>query len=185
VKKLRRSLKWLFITAIFRHIGMCFERFVLIITSLAHEFVPYAWGVYKPRPVEISIMIGTFCFFFMMFLLCQVPPGGRHHRKEGRGALMERLRLSQRTRLVHKLEELIKGGVKPEHIRRARRTGPPRRGDPGHEAKPGTAVHADRRTHRHRHGLPVSVAHRIDWPLYVGNKTLIGIPPYTVIGFRC
>jgi len=69
IKKLRRSLAWLFITSILVNIGMWLERFVIIISSLAHEFVPYAWGQYKPRPVEISIMIGTFCFFFMMFLL--------------------------------------------------------------------------------------------------------------------
>jgi molybdopterin-containing oxidoreductase family membrane subunit len=69
VKKLRRSLGYLFVTSIFVNIGMWLERFVIIITSLSHEFTPYAWGVYKPRPVEISIMIGTFCFFFMMFLL--------------------------------------------------------------------------------------------------------------------
>ena len=48
---------------------MWLERFVIIITSLAHEFDPYAWGHYRPRVVEISIMIGTWCFFFMMFLL--------------------------------------------------------------------------------------------------------------------
>jgi molybdopterin-containing oxidoreductase family membrane subunit len=69
VKRLRRNLKYLFMTSILVNIGMWLERFVLIITSLAREYVPYAWGVYTPRPVEISITIGTFCFFFMMFLL--------------------------------------------------------------------------------------------------------------------
>jgi molybdopterin-containing oxidoreductase family membrane subunit len=69
VKKLRRNLTWLFVTSIFVNIGMWLERFVLIISSLAREYVPYAWGAYKPRPVEISIMIGTWGFFFMMFLL--------------------------------------------------------------------------------------------------------------------
>ena len=69
VKKLRRNLGWLFLTSIFVNIGMWFERFVIIIQSLAKEFVPYAWGTYKPQWPEISIMIGTFGFFFMMFLL--------------------------------------------------------------------------------------------------------------------
>jgi molybdopterin-containing oxidoreductase family membrane subunit len=55
--------------SIFVNIGMWLERFVIIIGSLAHEYTPYAWGNYKPRPVEISITIGTFSFFFMMFLL--------------------------------------------------------------------------------------------------------------------
>jgi molybdopterin-containing oxidoreductase family membrane subunit len=69
IKKLRRNLAWLFVTSILVNVGMWLERFVIIITSLAHEWVPYAWGAYKPRPVEISITVGTFGFFFMMFLL--------------------------------------------------------------------------------------------------------------------
>ncbi len=69
IKKVRRSLAWLFVISIFVNIGMWCERFVIIIQSLSHEFVPYAWGNYKPSWVEISIMIGTFSFFFMMFLL--------------------------------------------------------------------------------------------------------------------
>jgi molybdopterin-containing oxidoreductase family membrane subunit len=75
IKKVRRSLAWLFVISIFVNIGMWLERFVIIITSLAHEYVPYAWGHYKPRPVEISIMIGTWCFFFFMYLLfCKFLP---------------------------------------------------------------------------------------------------------------
>jgi len=69
IKQLRRSLAYLFVTSILVNIGMWLERFVIIIGSLAHEYTPYAWGNYKPRPVEISITIGTFAFFFMMFLL--------------------------------------------------------------------------------------------------------------------
>jgi len=57
------------VISIFVNIGMWFERFVIIIQSLSHEFVPYAWGNYSPRWPEVSIMIGTFGFFFMMFLL--------------------------------------------------------------------------------------------------------------------
>ena len=69
IRRVRRSLGWLFVISIFVNIGMWFERFVIIIQSLAHEFVPYAWGNYSPRWPEVSIMIGTFSFFFMMFLL--------------------------------------------------------------------------------------------------------------------
>jgi molybdopterin-containing oxidoreductase family membrane subunit len=69
IKKLRRNLKWLFITSIFVNIGMWLERFVIIVTSLSHEFDPYAWGPYHPGLTEKSITLGTWCFFFMMFLL--------------------------------------------------------------------------------------------------------------------
>jgi len=69
VKKIRRNLLALFIISAFVNVGMWLERFVIVITSLSHEFTPYAWGTYKAQPVEISIMIGTWGFFFMMFLL--------------------------------------------------------------------------------------------------------------------
>jgi Ni/Fe-hydrogenase subunit HybB-like protein len=55
--------------SIFVNIGMWLERFVIIVTSLAKEFDPYSWGVYKPSFVEGAITLGTFGFFFMMFLL--------------------------------------------------------------------------------------------------------------------
>ena len=69
VKRLRRNLAWLFVMSIFVNIGMWLERFVIVVTSLAHDFLPYAWGNYRPSPIEIGITIGTFGFFFMMFLL--------------------------------------------------------------------------------------------------------------------
>ncbi len=69
IKKLRRNLVYLFITSILVNIGMWLERFVIIVTSLAKEFDPYSWGTYHPSIIEIGITIGTFGFFFMMFLL--------------------------------------------------------------------------------------------------------------------
>ena len=69
VKKLRRNLKFLFIMSIFVNVGMWLERFVIIVTSLAHEFDPYSWGTYVPSLVEIGITVGSFGMFFMFFLL--------------------------------------------------------------------------------------------------------------------
>ncbi len=69
VKKLRRNLTFLFVMSIFVNIGMWLERFVIITTSLSKEYEPYAWGNYDGSFVELSITIGTFSFFFMMFLL--------------------------------------------------------------------------------------------------------------------
>ena len=48
---------------------MWLERFVIITTSLSKEYAPYAWGNYDGSFVELGITIGTFSFFFMMFLL--------------------------------------------------------------------------------------------------------------------
>jgi molybdopterin-containing oxidoreductase family membrane subunit len=68
-KSLRRNLAFLFVISIFVNIGMWLERFVIIVTSLAHEYVPYSHGNYVPSWVEGAITAGTFGFFFMMFLL--------------------------------------------------------------------------------------------------------------------
>ncbi|UCH84961.1 MAG: polysulfide reductase NrfD [Candidatus Latescibacterota bacterium] len=69
VKKWRRSLPFLYVLSIFVNIGMWLERFVIITTSLSKDFDPYSWGLYKPALVEGGITLGSFGFFFMLFLL--------------------------------------------------------------------------------------------------------------------
>jgi len=69
VKRLRRSIPYLFALSIFVNIGMWLERFVIIVTSMSHDFDPYAWGLYKPRLIEAGITLGSFGFFFTAFLL--------------------------------------------------------------------------------------------------------------------
>jgi molybdopterin-containing oxidoreductase family membrane subunit len=69
VKKWRRSLPFLYVLSIFVNIGMWLERFVIITTSLSKDFDPYSWGIYKPALVEAGITLGSFGFFFMLFLL--------------------------------------------------------------------------------------------------------------------
>ena len=68
-KKIRTHVIPLFIISIFVNIGMWFERFVIIAGSVAHDFLPNAWGHYRPTWVEGGIMIGAFCLFFFLFLL--------------------------------------------------------------------------------------------------------------------
>ena len=68
-KKVRIHLVWLFTISIIVNIGMWYERFVIIIGSVAHDFLPYAWGLYRPTLVEYGIMIGSFCLFFFLFVL--------------------------------------------------------------------------------------------------------------------
>jgi Ni/Fe-hydrogenase subunit HybB-like protein len=69
IKKVRTNVKSLFIIAILVNIGMWYERFVIIVGSIAHDFNPYAWGTYHPNWVELGIMIGSFSLFFLLFLL--------------------------------------------------------------------------------------------------------------------
>ena len=59
----------LFALSIVINIGMWFERFVIIVTSLHRDFLPSSWGFYAPTWVDILTYIGTFGLFFTMFLL--------------------------------------------------------------------------------------------------------------------
>jgi len=68
-KRVRHSIAALFTISIFVNIGMWFERYVIIVTSLHHEYEPFAWGMYRPSPVEMGIMIGSFGWFGFWFLL--------------------------------------------------------------------------------------------------------------------
>ncbi|MFO7495981.1 MAG: NrfD/PsrC family molybdoenzyme membrane anchor subunit [Desulfobacterales bacterium] len=68
-KKIRTSIAWLFGLSLLINVGMWFERFVIIITSVARDFIPHAWGLYAPTAIEFGIMLGSFCLFFFLFLL--------------------------------------------------------------------------------------------------------------------
>lgn len=68
-RRVRHSISALFAISIFINIGMWFERYVIIVTSLSHEYQPFAWGVYRPSLVEMGILLGSFCWFGFWFLL--------------------------------------------------------------------------------------------------------------------
>jgi molybdopterin-containing oxidoreductase family membrane subunit len=66
-KKVRSNLKIIFVITIFINIGMWFERFNIIVSSLAQEYDPFSWGWYVPSWVELGITLGSFSWFFMWF----------------------------------------------------------------------------------------------------------------------
>jgi molybdopterin-containing oxidoreductase family membrane subunit len=68
-KKLRTSIMFSFIISIVVNIGMWFERFVIIVTSLHRDYLPSSWTMFQPTFVDIGIFIGTIGFFFVLFLL--------------------------------------------------------------------------------------------------------------------
>ncbi len=68
-KRVRYSIPALFVITLFINIGMWFERYVIIVTSLSHEYIPFAWNVYRPSATEMGIVIGTFGWFFFWMLL--------------------------------------------------------------------------------------------------------------------
>jgi molybdopterin-containing oxidoreductase family membrane subunit len=68
-RSVRTSIPALFVITIFINIGMWFERFVIIATSLAKEYEPWQWRTYMPTWVEMMITLASFAWFFMWFLL--------------------------------------------------------------------------------------------------------------------
>jgi len=69
ITKIRTSFVVTFILSIFINIGMWFERFVIIVTSLHRDYLPSAWTMFSPSFVDIGIFLGTIGFFFTLFLL--------------------------------------------------------------------------------------------------------------------
>jgi len=68
-KKIRRSLWWTFFMSIFVNIGMWFERFVIIVSTLSRDYLPSSWSYYYPSWNEIGIYLGTFGLFFTCYLI--------------------------------------------------------------------------------------------------------------------
>ncbi len=68
-KKARVHIPLLFIASIFINIGMWFERFVIIVTSLHRDFMPANWDYFRPTIWDISTLIGSFGLFFTLFTL--------------------------------------------------------------------------------------------------------------------
>jgi Ni/Fe-hydrogenase subunit HybB-like protein len=68
-KKARTSIPVMFVVSILVNIGMWFERFVIIVTSLHRDFLPSSWGYFRPTLVDIFTYAGTLGLFFTAFLL--------------------------------------------------------------------------------------------------------------------
>jgi molybdopterin-containing oxidoreductase family membrane subunit len=106
IRKVRTNLVAVFFLSIVINVGMWFERFVIIVTSLHRDFLPANWWTYKPTIIEVTTLLGSFGLFFTAFLLfCRFLPviavaevkgvvGGRPH--EGRRLEHE----AERPRLV-------------------------------------------------------------------------------------
>jgi molybdopterin-containing oxidoreductase family membrane subunit len=74
-KRLRTNLWFVFIIATFANAGMWFERFVIIVTSLTRDFLPSSWWTYRPTPIDIGMLAGSFGLFFTFFMLfCRFLP---------------------------------------------------------------------------------------------------------------
>ena len=51
------------------NVGMWFERYVIIVTSLTRDYLPSSWGMYFPTMYDFGILLGSFGMFFTLVLL--------------------------------------------------------------------------------------------------------------------
>jgi molybdopterin-containing oxidoreductase family membrane subunit len=68
-RKVRTSLAAVFGISLLVNVGMWFERFVIIVTSLHRDYLPANWAGYRPTLIEVATLAGSFGLFFTCFLL--------------------------------------------------------------------------------------------------------------------
>jgi Polysulphide reductase, NrfD len=69
-KKLRRNILFTFFMSILVNVGMWFERFVIIVTSVYRDYLPSSWSTYyAPSIFEVGFYLGTFGLFFTCYFL--------------------------------------------------------------------------------------------------------------------
>jgi len=74
-KKARTNVWITLLVGVIVNVGMWFERFVIICTSLTRDFLPSSWGAFIPTPVDYMTLSGSFGLFFTLFLLfCRYLP---------------------------------------------------------------------------------------------------------------
>src|SRR5207237_10855826 len=72
IKKARTNLFVVFVVAFFANIGMWFERFVIIVTSLSRDFLPSSWRLFILTCVALDMVAGTSGLFFaLLVVLCR------------------------------------------------------------------------------------------------------------------
>ncbi len=74
-RRVRTNMALVWVLSILINVGMWFERFIIIVTSLHRDFLPSSWADYAPTSVEIATLAGSFGLFFTCFLLfCRFLP---------------------------------------------------------------------------------------------------------------
>ncbi len=68
-RSIRTNVAALWIISIFVNIGMWFERYVIVVTSLHRDFLPSSWDMYIMTTHDYLVMLGSFGLFFTFFLL--------------------------------------------------------------------------------------------------------------------
>ena len=69
LRRVRQNTGLLFVMSLIVNVGMWLERFVIVVTSLANDYLPSSWGYYKPTIWDWLLYAGTFGLFLTAFLL--------------------------------------------------------------------------------------------------------------------
>jgi molybdopterin-containing oxidoreductase family membrane subunit len=74
-RKVRTNDIALFFVALSANIGMWVERFVIVVQSLSHDFVPSSWKLYKPTIWDVATLLGSIGLFLtLQFLFIRYVP---------------------------------------------------------------------------------------------------------------
>ena len=68
-KRCRRSIPIMFVISIFVNIGMWFERYVIVVTSLHRDFLTSSWGLFDLTFFDLGALFGSFGMFLFLFIL--------------------------------------------------------------------------------------------------------------------
>ncbi|MSR63131.1 MAG: hydrogenase [Planctomycetes bacterium] len=68
-KKVRSNVVALFVIALIVNVGMWLERFVIVVTSLSHDYLPSSWDTYTPTKWDWGLYVGTFGLFLALLFL--------------------------------------------------------------------------------------------------------------------
>ena len=74
-RRVRSNVIVVFVVSLLINVGMWFERFVIIVTSLHRDYLPSNWADYRPTTIEVATLLGSFGLFFTCFLIfCRILP---------------------------------------------------------------------------------------------------------------
>jgi len=74
-RAVRANLAVVFVVTLVINVGMWFERFVIICTTLQRDFLPSSWADFSPTLLDLGTFVGSFGLFFTLFLLfCRLVP---------------------------------------------------------------------------------------------------------------
>ncbi len=68
-QKFRRHLPTMMVVSILLNVGMWLERWMIVSPTLAQSFEPWAWSVFWPTITSWAIVLGSFGWFGLLFLI--------------------------------------------------------------------------------------------------------------------